>query len=304
MTNRSSVLSRRLIRLQSIAIIMIGRLLVGDARSSLLQATHEIAMDVSRYLLRSDEVAYVCIPHNTTLAFILPSDQPTRPRSCPSSAPLAWQESYAGFMETIAAARDLGSWAAPTTRPGHEHDKENAHAATATATAVPYGGNNALPVPRYRPLVELPNGHGGRLHNPLYPTPPAATRNPPAACSPALASATTAAVWRGNRLGSGGGGKDAVRVGGPSPSSRRPGHYYQRSASDAGSATCRGGGYAAEVVVAARRPRSGVGAGGGGAGGGRRRGAVGLVTSSAADEMHLAAVATGRAGRKRLSSRV
>eukprot|EP00903_Cladosiphon_okamuranus_P020587 g18898.t1 len=207
------------------------------------------------------------------------------------------RESYAGFMETIAAARDLGTWAAPTACPAQEHNKENAYA-TATSTAVPYGGRNTPPVPRYMPLVELPNGHCTRPQSTdaLYPTPPpAAVCNPSAGCHPASADA---AAWRGR----GGGGKDAVRVGGQSPSSRRP-EYYQRSASDVVSAACGGGGYSAEAVTA-RRARGGVGGRGSGAGGGpRRRGSFGAVISSAVDEMHLTAMAMGRARRGRLSSR-
>ncbi|CAB1117479.1 unnamed protein product [Ectocarpus sp. CCAP 1310/34] len=85
------------------------------------------------------------------------------------------RESYAGFMETIAAARDLGTWAAPVPPPppppappqqrrdhgvNNNHDKENAYAsspaAAAAAVAAPtaaaeYSQNTA-------PLAELPNG--------------------------------------------------------------------------------------------------------------------------------------------------
>ena len=263
---------------------------------------------------------------DTTLAACFRTLSPqTRPRARDVLCSPARQESYAGFMETIAAARDLGTWAAPPTpaRPAHEHDKENAHATAATAaasaTAVPYGGGGgggggssttAPHAPRYRPLAELPNGRGGRVQGGVYPAPPAATCNRAAAAATATAAA---AVWRDrHRFGGGGGdgGIDVIRVGGPS--CRRPGHgRYQRSASDIVSAACDGGGggggggFAAEVA-APRRPRSGVGAGGGGGGGdggstgvGRRWGLV-----STAEEMHLAAVAMGRARKgSRLSSR-
>ena len=238
--------------------------------------------------------------------------------STPCARPfaLARQESYAGFMETIAAARDLGTWASVPARPSHEQhsNKENVHA-TATATAVPYGGGggdgNNPRVPRYRPLVELPNGRGsGRVHGSVYPIPPASSaRNPSAAFSP---SAAAAAAWRGSQFGSGCEGvKDSIRVAPGDPSSRRAGHY-RRSAtcSDVVLSACGGGGmFAAEAAAAARRPRSGVGAGAGSAGGGggaRRRGGAGVAgvaSVTAADEMHLAAVAMGRARRGRLSTR-
>ncbi|CAM9298100.1 unnamed protein product [Ectocarpus sp. 6 AP-2014] len=80
------------------------------------------------------------------------------------------RESYAGFMETIAAARDLGTWAAPVPPPpppppprqqqrdhgvNNKHNKENAYAsspgaAAAATTAAEYSQNT--------PLAELPNG--------------------------------------------------------------------------------------------------------------------------------------------------
>lgn len=209
-------------------------------------------------------------------------------------------------MESIAAARDLGTWAAParSSSHSHEHNKENVH--PAAAPAAPYGGSNPQ-APRYRPLVELPNGRGGgRIHRQLYPTPPAAAAagaasSSAAACSPSAAgvAASAAAAWgRGDQFGRGG-AKDVFCVGGPSG---RRGHY-QRSASDVASAACGGGGggFAAE---GARRPRSGVGARTDGfRGRGGRRPAGGGVASSASDEMHLAAVAVGRARRARLSSR-
>ncbi|CAM9882490.1 unnamed protein product [Ectocarpus sp. 8 AP-2014] len=76
------------------------------------------------------------------------------------------RESYAGFMETIAAARDLGTWAAPVPPPppppqqrrdhgvNNNHNKENAYAsspAAAAATAAAEYSHNT-------PLAELPNG--------------------------------------------------------------------------------------------------------------------------------------------------
>ncbi|CAM9763708.1 unnamed protein product, partial [Ectocarpus fasciculatus] len=72
------------------------------------------------------------------------------------------RESYAGFMETIAAARDLGTWAAPVPSPPQQrrdhgsntnNNKENAYASSPPAAAVEYSRNT--------PLVELPNGRGG-----------------------------------------------------------------------------------------------------------------------------------------------
>jgi len=196
-------------------------------------------------------------------------------------------------METIAAARDLGTWAAPV-RPSHE-SKENVYsaAAAAAAPAADYRSTNT-PLPRYTPLSELPNGRG--RGNDAYPlsVATAATSSPAAVA----AGAASPVGWRGFRLGS---GTKEIRVGG---SSGRP-RGYQRSSSDvAGSVMCRGG-YGAAPPPRGGVMRGGIDRGGGGVVGGRRRAAAAAAASSAAasDDMHLAAAAVARARRGRLSSR-
>ncbi|CBJ31713.1 conserved unknown protein [Ectocarpus siliculosus] len=81
------------------------------------------------------------------------------------------RESYAGFMETIAAARDLGTWAAPVPPPpppppppqqrrdhgvNNKHNKENAYASSPGAAAA--AATAAAEYSQNTPLAELPNG--------------------------------------------------------------------------------------------------------------------------------------------------
>ncbi|CAN0278654.1 unnamed protein product [Pylaiella littoralis] len=188
------------------------------------------------------------------------------------------RESYAGFMETIAAARNLGTRVAPV-RPPHENE-ENLHGAADTATAF-RGTTTPHPCPSPNtPLVELPNGRGGREHRNSRCPPTATLRS---------ASTAAAAAWQDYKYRNG--GAKEIRVGGGS-SGRRVSHD-DRSASDATSAA-RGVGYLA--TPSPRGPRAGVG------GNGRRRAAA-AAASAVSDDVHLAAVAMARARRGRLSSR-
>lgn len=203
-------------------------------------------------------------------------------------------------METIAAARDLGTWATPV-RPSHENKENMYSAATATASAAAAAAAAAYrctntPLPHYTPLAEFPNGRGGGRRGDAYSL-SAATA---AASSPAAVATGAASPvgWRGYRWG--GGDAKEICVGG---SSGRP-RGYQRSSSDvaASAAMCRGG------FGATPAPRGGVrgGVDRGGRGGvsGRRRGSAAAPSAgAAADDMHLAAAAVARARRGRLSSR-
>lgn len=210
-------------------------------------------------------------------------------------------------METLAAARDLGTWAAPT-RPspresGVDTNKENM--ATAAAAV-------AAPFPRYSvdtPLAEIPNG-GGRGGRPY------ADRYPSFAAAAAAAAACRGYHGVGGAKGINGGGGG----GGGSSGKQRAGGgraRYQRSNSDVGAQQQHHQQQYRGVFVAVPPPsrgtgrttagtyacRPGIGGGGDAGGDGKRRGVGGYVSAAAADDMHLAAVAMARARRGRISSR-